>query len=113
MNARRHEIAQRYTAELSSIVQTPPPCAESSWHIYCIQTPYRDGLHEHLASKSIATGVHYRPLHHHPAYGQTHRLLPNADRAFLRILSLPIWPDMTDEIQGRVIAEIQRYIESR
>jgi len=109
MNARRREIARQYTEAFAryDFIETPPAddsVCESSWHIYCIKTPQRDELSMYLQSRGIATGVHYAPIHLYKCYGnQPH--LPRAEEIFARIISLPMYPDMTD-------ADIQQVIDS-
>jgi len=107
MNGRRREIARQYTAAFSQydMFETPPADDEvfqSSWHIYCLKTPNRDDLSVHLQSLGIATGVHYTPIHLYTCYGNR-ASLPQAEAVFQRILSLPMYPDMTDADVGRVI----------
>ena len=88
-------------------METPPADTadvESSWHIYCLKVPERDDLCSFLQQKGIATGVHYTPIHLYSCYGNKPHL-PVAEEVFKRIVSLPIYPDMTE-------AEIQFVIDS-
>jgi perosamine synthetase len=101
MNERRREIVQRYNAELSDLpwIQLPPqdtPDSKSSWHIYHIQVDCRDDLNAFLGQQGIGTGVHYRPIHTYKCYGNQ-APLPNAEKAFSRVLSLPMHPGLTDD----------------
>ena len=68
------------------------------------QGPQRDDLCSFLQEHGIATGVHYTPIHLYSCYGNRPRL-PQAEEVFPRIVSLPIYPDMTD-------ADIQQVIDS-
>lgn len=100
MNARRREIARRYSEELADLewLQLPPgdtTDSKSSWHIYCVQCEARDELNLFLQEKGIGTGVHYRPIHLYQCYGNK-PCLPAAEKAFARILSLPMHPGLTD-----------------
>jgi perosamine synthetase len=114
MNARRRAIVNLYNELLHDVVRTPPPDSDdmrSSWHIYHIRTPRRDDLAAHLASKGICTGVHYYPIHLYPCYGsQQPPSLPNAEQAFKEILTLPLYPDLTDEQVRMIAAEIRTFL---
>jgi perosamine synthetase len=115
MNARRREIARRYTEAFSpyDFIETPvgdDDVYQSSWHIYCLKTPNRDDLSMYLQSRGIATGVHYTPIHLYSCYGNTPNL-PRAEEVFKRIVSLPMYPDMTDaDIQQVIDAVVEYYV---
>jgi perosamine synthetase len=109
LNARRREIARRYSEAFAAyeFMETPPgdtAGCESAWHIYCLKVPQRDDLCMYLQDKGIATGVHYSPIHLYSCYGNKPHL-PVAEEVFTRIVSLPMYPDMTD-------AEIQTVIDA-
>ncbi len=113
MNARRRDIARRYTTELSGLpwLELPPGdtvTSSSSWHIYCIQSDYRDDLNAFLGQQGIGTGVHYRPIHTYECYGN-HPYLPVAELVFRRILSLPMHPGLTDADVDHIIASIRAF----
>jgi dTDP-4-amino-4,6-dideoxygalactose transaminase len=84
------------------------PESKSSWHIYCIQCEQRDDLNIYLKDKGIGTGVHYRPIHLYRCYGNIPHL-PTAERAFKRILSLPMHPGLSDEDVDYVIDCIRAF----
>ena len=78
--------------------------AESAYHLYVIMVNGRDGLQQFLAEKGIATGLHYpRPLHLQKAYEQLGYKtgdFPVAEKAAARLLSLPMYPELTrDQIE--------------
>ena len=113
MNGRRREIARQYTEAFSSceFLEVPPAdddTFQSSWHIYCLKAPNRDDLCAHLQEREIATGVHYTPIHLYSCYGNKAHL-PQAEAVFKRIVSLPMYPDMTDADVGRVIDSVTGY----
>jgi len=111
MNARRKQIAEIYTKELKGIVETPlmdSQFSKSSWHIYCIKCERRDALSVYLKDKGITTGVHYKPIHLYSCYGNT-PYLPNAEKYFQQILSLPIHPGLTDKEVHKIIHEIKSF----
>jgi dTDP-4-amino-4,6-dideoxygalactose transaminase len=78
--------------------------AESVYHLYVIMLDARDGLQQFLGEKGIATGLHYPlPLHLQKAYehlGYKVGAFPVAEKAAARLLSLPMYPELTrDQIE--------------
>ncbi|MGE0826107.1 MAG: DegT/DnrJ/EryC1/StrS family aminotransferase [Candidatus Binatia bacterium] len=88
-------------------------CGQHAWHLYVIQLQLeqlridRNAFIEILKQQQIGTSVHFIPLHLHPyyreAFGYTPADFPNASAAFSRIVSLPIYPKMTEADVFRVI----------
>jgi dTDP-4-amino-4,6-dideoxygalactose transaminase len=113
-NARRQAIAARYEQGLVGLGLSLPRCPAEVTHVYhqyVIRTPRRDALREHLRAARIGTGIHYPvPVHLQPAYRD--RLaeypagLPETTRVCGEILSLPIYPQLTDAALARIIQEI-------
>ena len=71
------------------------------YHLYVIEVEHRDRVAEALRERGIATGIHYPiPIHLQPAYAEL-RLgrgsFPQTERFAERILSLPMFPELTDE----------------
>ncbi len=109
---RRVEIAQRYDDRLACLsdVRLPhrpdPGGGRHAWHLYPIRilptaTTTRDELMERMANRGIGTSVHFTPVHHlgyfsaaavRPTNG-----LPGTDTLFPQLLSLPMYPRLTDE----------------
>lgn len=117
LNARRRAIARRYDdafAELSWL-SVPALAADvvSARHNYAIQTERRDALIAWLHERGIASGVHYMPLHLHPFYRHLNARLPVAERAWRRLLLLPIYPDLTDEEQERIVDAVLAFGRER
>ena len=113
MNARRREIARRYSEAFApyDFLQTPPAddaVFQSSWHIYCLKVPARDDLCAYLQERGVATGVHYTPIHLYSCYGNK-PCLPQAEAVFRRIVSLPMYPDLSDADVERVIDSVVGY----
>ena len=103
---RRREIAARYSEELSKVVQTPPDHPEHTWAVYTIESDRRDEIQATLALQAIATAVHYPvALPDLPVYRDSGDY-PVARKAAKRVLSLPIYPQMTEDEQSRVIEAI-------
>jgi len=110
MNARRKEIAERYTKGLLD-VETPmmdTDDSKSSWHIYCIRCQRRNDLSVYLKDRGIMTGVHYKPIHLYECYGNI-PTIPNAEKYFEEILSLPMHPGLTDDEVDTVIETINSF----
>lgn len=121
-NARRREIVARYQKELADVkgLILPPEIEEGnvhSWHIY---TPLididtlgfsRDDFMAQMSKRNIGTAYHYQALHLFTCYGEITGLkagdLPNAEYVSERIVSLPLFPAMTDEDVTDVIEAIK------
>jgi len=105
-NARRRAIAARYTAALAGVpgVASPAvaPEVEPAFHLYVVRAADRAATAARLDAAGIETAVHYpTPIHRQPAYahlgdsGDPPRL-PEAERAAAEVLSLPIYPELSD-----------------
>jgi len=113
---RREELALRYDEAFGDVCLRRPahaPAGEThAWHLYAIRLDEdapvsRDIFIDELAALGIRTSVHFIPLHLHPYWRDTYHLrpeqFPNATRAFKQIVSLPLYPRMSDADQERVI----------
>lgn len=117
--ARRQEVARRYDALLAGIPGiTTPKVAEGRdgvWHLYVIQHEQRDGLAKYLAAEGIQTVINYPvALPFLPAYRRfehTPADFPVAYHHQSRILSLPIFPEITDEQMQRVADAIRTFAD--
>jgi len=121
---RRRAIAQRYTDAFSRLpeLETPlnPAHIEHAWHLYMLRlnlerlTITRDAFIQTLTKASIGSSVHFIPLHLHPYYRDMYQLaardFPAALHAYQRVISLPIYPSMTDEDVKDVIAAVEQII---
>jgi dTDP-4-amino-4,6-dideoxygalactose transaminase len=116
-NARRQAIAARYDAGLSGLpLALPVHCPETThvFHQYVLRLDKRDLLRDWLLAAGIGTGIHYpAPVHCQPAYSGRLAAGPSGlgvtERAASQILSLPMYPQLTDEAIKRVIGEIRRF----
>jgi dTDP-4-amino-4,6-dideoxygalactose transaminase len=116
-NARRQAIAARYDVGLAGLplaVPTRRPNATHVFHQYVIRLADRDALRDRLRAAGIGTGIHYpAPVHRQPAYNGRLAAGPLGlgvtERAAPQILSLPVFPQLSDEAVARVIAEIRRF----
>jgi dTDP-4-amino-4,6-dideoxygalactose transaminase len=113
----RRRVAARYDGLLKGLgdVVTPgvAPGREHVYHLYVIRTGRRDALKKHLADAGIATVLNYpKALPAYPAYaylGHKPADFPVAYANQSRILSLPIYPEMTDDMLGCVAGHIRSF----
>jgi dTDP-4-amino-4,6-dideoxygalactose transaminase len=112
-NERRRQIAERYTQGLANVVQVPVEAENNKhvYHLYVIQTKNRDDLQTYLLDRGIQTLIHYPiPAHTQKAYSYLKsRSLPVTEKIAKRILSLPMYPGLTDEQVDAVIAGIRDF----
>lgn len=113
-NNRRRQIASVYNNSFSSLdwieVIKENKNSKSSYHNYVIKTPYRDELNIFLRDKGIATGVHYMPIHLQPYYRKKAKItLPVAESLWTKILTLPLYPDMSDDEVDYVIETLKEF----
>lgn len=112
MNHKRRDLAYRYMEGLSGCVKNPPDHPNHTWHLYPIRvgTNLRDRLIDYLLSQGISAGVHYKPLTYYPMYSNQ-ETPPVTEREWRKLVSLPIFYDLTFEDQDRVIKAVRDYIE--
>jgi UDP-4-amino-4,6-dideoxy-N-acetyl-beta-L-altrosamine transaminase len=122
--ARREAIARQYQAAFASMVELlPAPTlagTRHAWHIYPLRIEPdrlredRETLFRALRAENIGVSVHYLPVHLHPFYRErfcTDRgLCPAAEEAADRLLTLPLFPQMTDGDVEDVVAAVRRVI---
>lgn len=111
-NARRREIARQYTGALAVTPLALPREAERRthvYHLYVVRSAERDALRSRLKERGVETLVHYeRPVHRHEAFlglALGSSPLPETERAASEVLSLPLYPELTD-------AEVEAVIEA-
>jgi dTDP-4-amino-4,6-dideoxygalactose transaminase len=115
------DIFTRAFKELEAIEVPPEDEATSSaWHLYAIKlnlnrlTIDRERFIEELRAENIGSSVHFIPLHRHPYYRQRWGFkaedFPVAEEAYKRIVSLPLYPRMTEGDVEDVIAAVQRVV---
>jgi UDP-4-amino-4,6-dideoxy-N-acetyl-beta-L-altrosamine transaminase len=118
--ARRHEIAERYDMELRSLPITTPyqsSGAYSSYHLYPIRVVEVEGgksqrqAYDMFWQNGIAANLHYIPVHRQPFYeGLGFKVgdFPEAERFHREVISLPIFPTLTNAEQASVIESLER-----
>ena len=113
-NQRRREIAAAYDSGLAGLPLSLPGRRADATHVfhqYVVRTPQRDALQRALGERRIGTNIHYPvPVHLQPAYRGRVAIgpsgLPETERAAREVLSLPMFPQLTEEQVGRVIAGV-------
>jgi len=118
-NANRQERARKYNELLSAASANIKAPFEPSWsraiyHLYVVQVENRDAVQAALAKENIGTGIHYPiPLHLQKAYAnQGYRVgdFPVTEKAAERILSLPMFPTLSEADQVRVAQTLIRVV---
>ncbi|RLE38313.1 UDP-4-amino-4,6-dideoxy-N-acetyl-beta-L-altrosamine transaminase [Candidatus Woesearchaeota archaeon] len=122
----RQKIAERYTERFKQLSALEPPPNDPqtrihSWHLYALRlnldqlTIDRAVFIEKLKERGVSCSVHWMPLHLHPYYRQTFGLgegmFPIAEREWRRLVSLPIYPSMTEDEIDYVIEVVQDVTE--
>lgn len=116
----RREIALRYLAELRGFALPHPgelDEREHAWHLFVIrcQPEEREELMLFLRQRDIHTQVHYYPVPLQPWFRErgAARAYPNAVAHARSCLSLPIFPSLSDEDQGRVLTALSEWRRER
>jgi len=112
-NHRRQHIAALYTALLGDSEVDPPieiPDAAHVYHLYVIRCKERDKLQKHLAERGVQTAIHYpTPIHLQGAYhwlNLRRGSFPVAERCAEQVLSLPVYPELTDAKARQIAAHV-------
>ena len=116
-NGERRAVAAKYDERLAGIgdLRLPPvpDGSEPVWHIYAIRTAAPEELAGFLRERGIGTGRHYPdPVHLAPAYGflgHERGEFPVAEALASEVLSLPMFPGMTEQQVDTVVAAIADY----
>lgn len=118
-NQRRRDAAFTYGAKLADLPLTLPivePNSEHVFHLYVVQCEKRSKLQAHLEQAGIATGLHYPiPIHLQPAYsdlGYIEGDFPITEQIARRNLSLPMYPELTDDSITHVSDTIRAFVEA-
>ena len=126
MRDARERHARAYTAEFdgADFLETPPdpPDRLHSWHLYPVRLRLdrlridRAAFVDELRSRGIGTSVHWRPLHLHRYYEETFGVppeaLPAATALWPRLLTLPLFPSMTEAERREVVAAVREIGEA-
>ena len=115
----RRRLAARYDQLLQALPEITLfeelPYSKAVYHIYAVRTPDRDALQCAFTQAGISTGVHYPiPVYLQEAYawrGYAQEDLPVAERAAAKVLSLPLYPQLTFAQQNTVVEALHRYFK--
>ncbi len=122
---KRGNIVKAYNEAFKDMEEIVIPYVKNNikhaWHLYVIKiVPERLKINrnqfiEALKAENIGTSVHFIPAHLHPYYRDTYGFksgdFPNAEYAFERVISLPLFPKMTDEDVNDVINAVRKIVE--
>jgi UDP-4-amino-4,6-dideoxy-N-acetyl-beta-L-altrosamine transaminase len=113
---RRREIAARYNESLKSIgcviqTQQEPMNAINSHHLFPVEVKNRNECYQFLRANNIFTQVHYIPIPNQPFYKNVKTACVNAQKYYNNALSLPMFPELTMEMQNRVISALRMFSE--
>lgn len=125
--AARRRLAARYHERLAGIDGVAPlrerPGTRSAWHLYPIRLAVeriegaRAAIHRDLHAAGIGVQVHYIPVHLQPFYRETRGTawgdLPHTEDAYLRLLSLPLFPQLGEADQDRVVEALGQALARR
>ena len=117
-NEKRIHLADRYDDGLRDIASIPFRRKGNThvFHLYVIRTKNRDELLTHLRNNGIGAAVHYdKAVHQQPAYASRLRdsSLPETERAAQEVLSLPIYPELSEIDQDKSIQHIFEFFQQR
>ncbi|AFL87113.1 putative PLP-dependent enzyme possibly involved in cell wall biogenesis [Terriglobus roseus DSM 18391] len=124
-NDDRRRVAERYAALFADtslvgsvadggiVLPTADPRGVHVWHQYVIRTPRRDDLRAHLTAHGIGSEVYYPvPLHMQDALrdlGYREGQFPESEKAAREVLALPIYPELREDEQVRVVEAIHKF----
>ena len=120
---KRREIARRYTEGFAGLAELSVPVQqsdrESGWHLYIIRLNTetlkvgRKQIFEALRAENVGVNVHYLPVYLQPFYrsmGYPTGLCPEAERLYSEVITLPLFPKMTDQDINDVINAVNKVI---
>ena len=118
-NEARAEHAQRYRELLAGIgdirFQQQASFSTHIYHLFIIETGRRNELQKHLSGAGIHTNIHYPiPIHLQKAYNDLEHKegdFPHAEQAAKRMLSLPMFPELTEAQINRVAKSIKEFFD--
>ncbi|MEP6624356.1 MAG: UDP-4-amino-4,6-dideoxy-N-acetyl-beta-L-altrosamine transaminase [Acidimicrobiia bacterium] len=109
---RRQEIAARYRVLLAELpvecAPAPPDGFTHAYHLFPILVPRRREIYDTLRASGIGVQVHYVPIHHHPVHRRPCESFPATEHAYAGLLSLPMFPDLTDAEQDQVVEALRQ-----
>jgi dTDP-4-amino-4,6-dideoxygalactose transaminase len=111
----RRAVARRYGEAFSDLPEVAPQAVRegtrSAWHLYTVRAERRDALAQALRARGIGCGIYYPvPLHRQPCFSRFEPApCPVADRLAGSVLSLPIFPGLSEDEQARVVEAVRSF----
>ena len=114
-NLRRKQIANYYNNAWKNLpIQLPKADKNAVWHLFVIQVDNRDQIKEELIKKGIQAEIHYPiPVCRQPLFQKFRHPVgyPNAEQQASRVLSIPIYPELTDDEIEYIVDTVKTVIE--
>jgi dTDP-4-amino-4,6-dideoxygalactose transaminase len=122
--ARRREIAARYLAALGDDdrleLPATDPGVEHAWHLFVVRLRLerlredRAAVYAAMKAEGIGVNVHYIPVHHLALYSERYPgvAMPVAEEAYSRMLTLPLFPAMTDSDVDDVVRALRKVLDA-
>jgi len=117
--ARRNELADRYRELLAALPIDLPPAAppgvRHAYHLFAVRVPQRRAVYDAMHAAGIAVQVHYVPIYRHPLYADSGRSgadFPETEHAYAGLLSLPLYPGLSNAEQDHVVEVLSRCVAS-
>ena len=112
---RRRQIAERYLAGLAGtpglgLPAAPPYPHRHAWHLFTVLVDKRDDFMAKLKEQNIGSGLHFEAVHRLSLFKKGAKKLPRTEHVCARILSLPLFPDMTDQDAEDVVTAVRRLL---
>ena len=114
---RRNELAVRYDELLGALDVEPAPAAtvgtRHAYHLYPVRVAGRRAVYDAMRAAGIGVQVHYVPIYRHPlfaSFGVAPSDYPETERAYDGLLSLPMYPGLSDAQQDRVVETLARVL---
>jgi perosamine synthetase len=109
----KRKIVEKYNQELKDVSWLTLPIekeyAEAGWWLYVVELEKRDEFIDYLGKKGVTTSVHFAPLTWLSVYKDYPADVPNSEKAGKRMVSLPLYPSMTDGEFEYVIEKIKEF----
>lgn len=113
LNQRRREIVRTYNENFAELdwLQTPveKEYAKSACHNYVVKVEDRDRFIQHLQDHGISASVHYFPNHLYDLFKDYRSSLPVTENVWKKIVTLPLFPGLTDTDIGRIVDVVRKF----
>lgn len=112
-NEKRRKIFKQYNEAFKDVPEIETPVwksyAKSACHNYVIKAIDRDGLNAFLSENGVSSSVHYYPNHLYKMYSGFYTRLPVTETVWKKLLTLPLYPDLTDSQLRKVIGTVKKF----